>query len=273
MRLKIVSSLCIAAGMAAVGVAHADSITNLVFKTAKNTSGGGVILTIDDQGTPNDGHGHSLPGYTAYELSFTPVNKANGWASQVLDFGNIYHDANTGFTGPLVYQSIVTTAKGVTTTTPILYDAATTDQPNAGTYYSALGSHFLDDQPANVAAGPDAFGTSGASVQSTPSDSGYVLNMTDEMVGATGYYNQNLPTTGTQPFAYLVIPNGQTVNYSGQDVLIQATAGRNPPLDVVNIDGSITGGSPVPEPASLALFGFGATLLLLRRRQRKNQQS
>jgi hypothetical protein len=268
MRLKIVSSLCIAAGMAAVGVAHADSITNLVFTSAKNTSGGGVILTIDDQGTPNDGNGHSLPGYTAYELSFTPVNTANGWASSVLDFGNIYHDANTGFTGPLVYQSTVTTAKGVTTTTPILYDPATTSQPGVGKYYSALGSHFLDDQPANVTAGPDAFGTSGASVQSTPSDSGYVLNMTDEMVGATAYYNQNLPI-GTQPLAYLVIPNGQTVNYSGQDVLIQKTAGSNPPLDVVNIDGSITAGSPVPEPASLASLGLGALALLAIKRRRQ----
>ena len=61
--------------------------------------------------------------------------------------------------GLLVVESTVSTHLGQTVTTPILNDAGTMDNPTAGTYYSALGSHFLDDQAANVAAGPDAFGS------------------------------------------------------------------------------------------------------------------
>lgn len=253
-----------AAICALAGLAHADTITQLVFTTPQNTSGGGMTLTIDNQGTPNDGNGHTLPGYTAYELTLTANNQANGWVNGVIDFGGEQNDPRTGFSGPLVVESVVGTHLGKTTTTPILNDAGTTDAPTAGTYYSALGSHFLDNQAINVAAGPDAFGSiSGTIAPTGGSDSGYSLGQTNSMVGATGYYLAN--QQGVQPFAYLVIPNGQSVSFSAQDALIQKTAGSNPPQDIINFSGTI----PTPEPGALAIFGLGAIGLISTIRRKK----
>ncbi len=262
MRSKILSTLCVAAVMATVGVANADSITNIVYTSAQNTSDGGITLTIDNQGTPNDGNGHTLPGYTAYELTISTNNVAGGWVNGVIDFGGEQFDPRSGFSGPLVVQSVSKTAKGVTTTTPILYDTATNAQPNAGTYFSALGSHFLDNQPANVAAGPDAFGTITGTLSSTPSDSGYSLGTTNTMVGATGYYLAN--QIAVQPWAYLVIPNGQTVSFNAQDV-IENAAGTQ---DTINFSGTIPSAA-TPEPASLALMGIGAVAMLTLKRPKK----
>lgn len=265
MRKSVLSILTAASIGAAVGMAHADTITNIVYTTAANTSGGGVTLTIDNQGTPNDGNGHTLPGYTAFELTLTANNGANGWVNGVIDFGGVQNDPSSGFSGPLVVESTVSTHLGQTVTTPILNDAGTTDNPTAGTYYSALGSHFLDDQAVNVAAGPDAFGSISGTITPTPnSDGGYSLGLTHSMLGATGFYLQN--QKAVQPWAYLVIPNGDSVTFTAQDALIQKTAGSNPPQDLIDLSGTIA----TPEPASLGLFAVGAAgLLLLHRRRQK----
>ena len=259
---KTLSTLCVAAVMATVGVANADSITNIVYTSAQNTSDGGITLTIDNQGTPNDGNGHTLPGYTAYELTISTNNVAGGWVNGVIDFGGEQFDPRTGFSGPLVVESTVGTHLGQTVTTPILSDAGTTANPTAGNYYSALGSHFLDNQAANVAAGPDAFGTITGTLSSTPSDSGYSLGMTNTMVGATGYYLAN--QIAVQPWAYLVIPNGQSVSFNAQDV-IENAAGTQ---DTLNFSGTIPA-TATPEPASMALLGIGALAMLTLKRPRK----
>jgi hypothetical protein len=248
--------------LAVAGAVHADTITNITYTSQTNTSNGGIMLTIDNQGTPNDGNGHTLQGYTAYELTLSTVNQAGGWVNGVIDFGGEQFDPRSGFSGPLVVQSVVSITKGVQTVTPILNDGATTAAPTAGTYYSALGSHFLDDQAKEVAAGPDAFGTITDSIQSTPSDSGYSLGLTNKMVGATGYYLAD--QSPVQPFAYLVIPNGQSVSFDAQDV-IENAAGTQ---DTINFSGTIP--AATPEPASLAILAVGAVGLgLLRRRQSK----
>lgn len=199
-------------------------------------------------------------------MTISTNNQANDWVNSVIDFGGEQNDPRSGFAGPLVVESVVGTHLGKTTTTPILNDAGTTAAPTAGNYYSALGSHFLDDQAIEVAAGPDAFGSITGTFNSTPSDSGYTLGMTNTMVGATGYYRQY--EQAVQPWAYLVIPNGQSVSFDAQDVLIKADSGSNPLLDTINFSGTI-GASPVPEPASLALVGIGVAAVLVLKRRRK----
>jgi hypothetical protein len=251
-------SLSVAAALATAGLAQADVITTQVFTSTANPSGG-ITVTIDNQGTPNDGNGHVLSGYTAYEMTIS-TNTA-GWVNGVIDFGAEQNDSFTGFNGPLVIQAQGTTSKGTTTYTPILYDTATTAAPSVGTYYSALGSHFLDNQSANVPAGPNtADFTASNAINSTPSDSGYAFGTATYLRGATGFYNAN--QAAVQPWAYLVIPNGQTVSYNAQDV-IENSAGTE---DIINFSGTV----PVPEPATMALFALGGLGILTLGRKRKS---
>ena len=258
-KLSLVS-LSVAAALASFGLAQADVITTQVFTSAANPSGG-ITVTIDNQGTPNDGNGHVLNGYTAYEMTLS-ANTA-GWTNSVADFGNENNDSFTGFTGPLVIQASATTSKGVTTYTPILSDAATTTAPNGGNYYSALGSHFLYSQAANVSAGAISTDfTASTSINSTPSDSGYAFGTATYLRGATGFYNAN--RLQVLPLAYLVIPNGSTVSYNAQDVVTFETA-TSSTNDSINFSGTI----PVPEPATVALFALGGLGILTLGRKRK----
>ncbi len=259
MRKFSLVSLSVAAAFAATGLASADVITTQVFTSAANPSGG-ITVTIDNQGTPNDGNGHVLNGYTAYEMTIS-ANTA-GWGNAVVDFGNEKNDTFTGFNGPLVIQESSATTKGTTTYTPILSDTATTSDPSVGTYYSALGSHFLYNQSANVAAGVISTDfTASTSINSAPSDSGYAFGTATFLRGATGFYKAN--QLQVLPFAYLVIPTGSTVSYTAQDVLTQEATGVN---DSINFSGTI----PVPEPTTatlLALSGLGILTLGRKRKQ------
>lgn len=258
MRKFSLVSLSVAAALAATGLASADVITTQVFTSTANPSGG-ITVTIDNQGTPNDGNGHVLNGYTAYEMTIS-ANTA-GWGNAVVDFGNENNDPRTGFNGPLLIQELSTTSKGTTTYSPILYDTATNAAPNAGTYYSALGSHFLANQGANVAAGPTGSdATTNAAINSTPSDSGYVFASATYLRSATGFYKAN--QLQVLPWVYLVIPNGSTVSYNAQDVLTQEATGVN---DSINFSGTI----PVPEPTTVALFALGGLGILTLGRKRK----
>lgn len=258
MRRFSLISLAVVAALAATGLAQADTITTQVFTSAANNSGG-ITVSIDNQGTPNDGNGHVLTGYTAYEMTIS-ANTA-GWGNAVVDFGNENNDSFTGFNGPLVIQESSATTKGTTTYTPILSDTATTSNPAVGNYYSALGSHFLYSQALNVAAGTISTDfTASTSVNPTPSDSGYAFGTATFLRGATGFYKAN--QLQVLPFAYLVIPNGSTVSYNAQDVLTQEATGVN---DSINFSGTI----PVPEPATVALFALGGLGILTLGRRRK----
>jgi hypothetical protein len=259
MRKFSLVSLSVAAAFAATGLASADIITTQVFTSTANNSGG-ITVTIDNQGTPNDGNGHVLSGYTAYEMTISTNNAAGGWVNGVIDFGAEQFDPRTGFNGPLVIQESSHTSKGTTTYTPILYDTATNDAPGSGSYYSALGSHFLDNQAANVAAGPNTTDfTASTSINSTPSDSGYSFGTATYLRGATGFYLAN--QIAVQPWAYLVIPKGQTVSYNAQDVLENAAGTQ----DTIDFSGTI----PVPEPTTVALFALGGLGILTLGRKRK----
>ena len=258
MRKFSLISLSVAAALAATGLARADTITTQVFTSPANPSGG-ITVTIDNQGTPNDGNGHVLTGYTAYEMTIS-ANTA-GWGNAVVDSGNENNDSFTGFNGPLVIQESSATSKGKTTYTPILSDTATTSDPAAGNYFSALGSHFMYSQAINVAAGVISTDfTASATVNPTPIDSGYAFGTATYLRGATGFYRAN--QLQVLPFAYLVIPNGGTVSYNAQDVLTQQATGSN---DSINFSGTIA----VSEPATAALFAAGSLGLLALGRKRK----
>jgi hypothetical protein len=258
-KLSLVA-LSAAAVLTSFSIATADVITTQVFTSSANPSGG-ITVTIDNQGTPNDGNGHVLNGYTAYEMTITA--NTTGWLNSVVDFGNERNDSFTGFNGPLAIQAVATTSKGTTTYTPILSDGATTSNPNNGTYYSALGSHFLYSQSANVAAGVISTNfTASSSLNATPSDSGYAFGSATYLRGATGFYNAN--RLQVLPFAYLVIPNGQTVSYNGQDVVTMITS-TTTVNDSINFSGTI----PVPEPATVATFALGGLAILTLGRKRK----
>ena len=260
MRRFSLISLSVAAALAATGLAQADTITTQVFTSAANNSGG-ITVTIDNQGTPNDGNGHVLSGYTAYEMTISA--NTTGWGNSVVDFGNEHNDSFTGFNGPLVIQESSATSKGTTTYTPILSDTATTSSPTVGNYYSALGSHFLYSQAANVSAGAISTDfTASTSVNPTPSDSGYAFGTATFLRGATGFYKAN--QLQVLPFAYLVIPNGSVVSYNAQDVLALEATGANQ-YDSINFSGTI----PVPEPATVALFALGGLGILTLGRRRK----
>ncbi len=254
------ASLSLAAAFAATGLAGADVVTTQVFSSATNPSGG-ITITIDNQGTPKDGLGNTLSGYTAYEMTISA--NTSGWGNAVVDFGNEPNDSFTGFNGPMAFEATYATAKGGTTYTPILADATTNNSPNAGTYYDSLGSHFLFSQSTEVAAGPnvDNFTQSTTGAFAGLSSGGYMSFGTGTFLrSATGFYKAN--QLQVLPFAYLVIPNGSVVSYAAQDVLTQESTGVN---DSINFSGTI----PVPEPTAAAMFALGGLGTLTLGRKRK----
>ena len=255
-----------ATAVAITGAAHADSIAyQQTFTENPSTLGyesayanQAVSVTATNLGTPVDKLGNTFTGYTAYLLALSTVTTNNGPVGVV----------SINLSGPFLQEW----TKVHTTITPSPYSPTM-----ASGSYDSGDSHFLINPDGGVgydgsngvvvvnAATEDSNQITPAGLSTAASSSGYVIGTGTTMSYNFGLKNASLPTMN---LAYLVVPTGSAISFSGAEYTAYFEAGSTTSnySDAVPFSGTF---GAVPEPATMALFTLGGLGILTLGKRRK----
>jgi hypothetical protein len=232
------------------GTASANTTLAVQFSNAPANNSSIISDVVNISGTGTDRY--------VVQLSYNPTSVANGTLSPVL----AWKMANGQYEAAYLNVSNPSSSAGENSEA---YDP---------TYDSGLGTYGIDTTNHTVWAVLNYSGSSStdpagqfAVMQRTPGDAlGTGTVTTSDLTIVLHNLNKSF-SSYADTWSVGDFTGSGTVTSADLTLVLHNLNGAN------GATASSVLAAPTPEPASLALFGFGATLLLLRRRQRKNQQS